>query len=282
MSVRRVAVPVSIVLLAALLGVPPVGAVPGKTVTVTPDSDLVDFQTVHVEGTGFEPGALLEIFECRSDAVDEVGCDADNAFFADADASGVVNYDFVVDARIYDHTGTETDCRVAPGICTIGVGFILDHADSVFAPLAFDPDAPFKPAVAVTVAPDIGLVDGQQVVVSGSNLSPREQAWAWQCITDVPLSEGPCDFNEPPAARGVPGDDGTIELVLPVNETLVTNSGEFDCTAAPGACSIVLSWGFSFAPDRTAAAPITFGDSPTTTSTSVAAAPVAEQPTFTG
>lgn len=55
-------------------------------VTVTPDTDLVDFSPVQVSGTGYDGYSRVEVYQCRGGAVDEFDCDASNAFEFDPDA----------------------------------------------------------------------------------------------------------------------------------------------------------------------------------------------------
>jgi hypothetical protein len=269
-------------------------------VTAEPSTGLVDFQFVQVTGVGFEPFSIHEIFECRADAVDESGCDPDNAFFADADADGVVAFNFPVDARIHDMTGEEFDCRSAPNACKVGIGLLDDFSASGFALLDFDPTAPLRPLPTVVVEPDTGLRDGQQVRVVGADLLPGFQTTALQCVADRPSSGTTCDFNQ--AVRGGAAADGTIELSFRVDATLRASVGgeTFDCTAAPGACVIELQVGPS--PDRQARAPLSFAEpepepEPRPPSTPTAgppsagppspgvappATPVVATPTFTG
>ncbi|HEY8543666.1 MAG TPA: neocarzinostatin apoprotein domain-containing protein [Acidimicrobiales bacterium] len=276
------------------------------TVTAVPSTGLVDFQFVHVTGTGFEPFELREIFQCRADAVDESGCDPDNADFVSADADGVVEVDWPVDARIYDMTGREFDCRSVPNGCKIGIGLLAEFENSGFALLDFDPDAPLLPVVTVAVTPDEDLTDGQTVTVHGTGLLDRFETFAYQCAAGAPRSAATCNFDQD--VRGIAEPDGTIALEYRVDAQLRPANGDppIDCTAAPGACVIELALGFSNRPDRFARTPISFrtaGPGPTTTTTTPGgptttgptatttapstpppppARPVVHAPTFTG
>lgn len=243
-------------------------AQPTITVTATPATDLVDFQFVRVTGTGFAPGELLEIFQCRADAVDESGCDPDNADFVDSDAAGVVEVDWPVDARIHDEAGQPFDCRSEPNGCKIGIGLLAEFENSGFALLDFDPDAPLLPVVTVSVDPDEALQDGQTVTVHGAGLLDRFETFAYQCVAGRLRSAATCNFDQD--VRGVSGPGGTIELPLRVDAQLVPANGDppIDCTAAPGACVVELALGFSSSPDRFARAPISFATTPNPTTTS--------------
>lgn len=277
---------------AADAGAPP----PDLMVTASPATGLVDGQIIDVTGTGFESAALLEIFECRADAVDASGCDADNAYFADADLDGVVQTTFLLDARIFDESGREFDCRQAPNACKVGIGFLLDFDQSGFALLDFDPEAPLAPAPTATVTPDRDLQDGQTVTVEGANLSSLFETFVYQCTADRPRSGETCSFEQD--VRAVAAEDGTITVDYRVDANLrPTIEGDpIDCTRAPGACVIEVSQGFSDRPDRFTRVTLTFArprPSPTT-STTVAtttpprprpappAVPIRRTPGFTG
>jgi hypothetical protein len=274
----------------------------GITVTVDPADGLVDFQVVQVTATGFEPFGLHEIFECAADAVDESGCDADNAGFAEADANGEVHLGFIADARIFDATGREVDCRDAVPGCKLGVGLLAEFPNSGFAPLGFDPDAPLAEVPTVTVTPDSGLADQQVVSVHGAHLSSLFETFAYQCIAGRVRSSATCNFDQDVRAQAA--EDGTITVDYRVEAQLVPANGDaaFDCTTGPGACVIELSQGFSNRPDRFARAPLSFApgtppstsppttgpSTPTTTPppgpppTAPPATPVPGTPTFTG
>jgi hypothetical protein len=273
---------------------------PTPTVTVTPATDLVDFQLVQVTGSGFEPGTWVEYYECRGGAVSEADCDASNAFEADVDGAGDVEVTFAVDARIYLPDGTEVDCRTDPAGCELGVGYILDADEWPAAALHFDPDAPLRPPVAATAAPTAGLRDGDVVAVHGDNLSHREEAFAYLCAAGDTDVGARCDLDR--LARGVPDQDGSIDLDLEVHRRFAPpQGGTVDCAAAPGGCEILVSWGFYGWPDRRATVPVSFAAAPPgpTTSTTGAttatvppgpaapptaapAAPVPARPRFTG
>jgi hypothetical protein len=245
----------------------PAGAgAPPPTITATPSSGLVDGQMVTVEGDGFAPDTIYEIFECAGDSVDEMRCDPRNAFELDSDGAGRIVFDLRVDARIYLGPEGETsyDCRTEPAGCRIGVGYILDHDLSAFAALGFDPDAPLVPPVSATVQPTEGLVDGQIIHVRGENLSDLEQGWIIQCRAGGAPRE--CDLDR--EVRLVPGPDGTIEADLPVRATFRSPLGDdVDCRARAAECAVVVSWGFAFVADRFDEVPISFAAAPTTVPT---------------
>lgn len=269
----------------------------GPTVTVVPSTGLVDFQFVRLTGSGFEPGALLEYFECRGGAVSEADCDGFNADFIDVDAAGDVDVTIPVDARIFLPDGTEVDCRTDPAGCELGVGFMLDADEWPEAALEFDSDAPLRPVVTATADPSTGLRDGDVVALHGENLSFREEAFAFLCAAGDSDPGERCDLDR--SVRGVPDQDGSVDLALEVHQRFDTPlAGEVDCSAAPGGCEIIVSWGFFGPPDRRASVPVSFAEEPPSTSTTIPttsttvqgpsaplarpAVPVRAQPRFTG
>lgn len=278
---KQVAVVAVVVAAALTAGAPPARAAE-PTVTVTPSTGLVDFQQVQVTGSGFEPNALLEVYECRGGAVTEADCDAGNADFIDIDSSGnVVPYNMWVDARIHLPSGTAVDCRTDPSGCQIGVGFLVDAGQWPAAPLAFDPTAPLLPVVSATVTPSTGLVDGQVVQVRGEHLSFREEAFAFVCAVGAADVGYRCDLDH--QARGVPASDGSIDLALTVHPTFDPPLGDaVDCTTATGGCVVLVSWGFSFVPDRSTTVPIAFAVTTPTTPPANPPTPVEGTAVFTG
>jgi len=237
------------------------------SITATPSTGLVDGQLVRIDGDGFAPYTHYEIFECAGDSVDEHRCDPRNAFELDSDGTGHVRFDFAIDARIYlgpDGT-TSYDCRTAATGCRIGVGLMLEHANSAFATLHFDPSAPLLPPVSATVTPATGLVDGQTVTVHGAHLSDREAGWVIQCKTGgAPKA---CDLDH--AIRLKPQADGTLTTALRVHAGFRSPLGDVvNCLAANAECSVVVSWGLAFVADRVASVPLAFATAtPITTTT---------------
>lgn len=225
-------------------------------VTAEPATGLVDGQVIKVTGTGFTD-FLMEIFECRADAVDISGCDPDNAYFADLDPDGVVREDFPVDARIFTEDG-EFDCRSIPNSCKVGIGFLLDDfSTNGFALLDFDPDAPLLPTPTIKIRPDKNLRDQQVVNVRGGNLSSLFETFVFQCVAGRPTGPDACNFEQD--VRAVADDKGRIRVDYRVAALLQPTTGPpFDCTSAPGACVIELAQGFSTSPDRFVRAGLAF------------------------
>ena len=71
-----------------------------------------------------------------------------------------------------------------------------------------------------------------------------------------------------------PTDTGTVDTTYTVHTNFRSPLGDdVDCTTAAGACSIVVTWGFAFVPDRHAAVASSFGESTTTTTSSTSLPP---------
>jgi hypothetical protein len=238
------------------------------TITVTPSTDLADWTDVRITGSGFEPSVLLEWYQCRGGAVDESDCDGFNAGYISSDGAGEVDLVVPVDARIYLPDGTEVDCRTEPAGCEVGVGFMLDAGQWPTAALDFDPALPLRPGVAATVEPTSGLIDRQTVRVRATNVLPRYETWAFQCLAGAGDSGVGSEMgvrwgrmchldNE---VRGVADlETETLDLEIIVHERFTTPFGDrIDCTTAAEGCEILVSWGFSDQPDRSASVPIRF------------------------
>ena len=227
------------------------------SIVVTPGSALHDGQSVYVTGSGFAPSSHYEIFECAGGATDVSRCDPRNAFEIDSDPSGAVTFPFMVDARIQlgPSGAIEYDCRTERAGCEIGVGILVDVRQAAVAPIAFAAGALLQQSVSASVSPTTGLVDGQTVQVHGAGLTPREAGWVIQCRTGG--APRMCDLDR--AVRMKPTGAGTVDTAYTVHTTFRTPLGDdIDCRVAPGTCSIEVSWGFAFVPDRHAAVGLSF------------------------
>ena len=128
--------------------------------------------------------------------------------------------------------------------------------------------------------------------VRGEGLSSLFETFVYQCIAGAPRSGETCNFDQD--VRAVADGNGRIAVDFRVDATLRRSiTGEpFDCTAAPGACVIEISQGFSASPDRFARTGISFRrptppPAPTTTAPpppppAPPAQPILQRPDFTG
>lgn len=172
---RRVLLGAAVVTLAAALAgltTPAAGQEVDRspTLTVTPATDLVDGQTVRVEGDDWWPDGGPRLQECevatRRCALQELPLDPD--------ADGHFAVDRVARAYFQTEQG-EVNCLVS------ACEFFIDFVVEVGVPITFDPDAPLLPPPTITVTPDHGLVDGDVMVVEGTGFSPGDGIYYAEC-----------------------------------------------------------------------------------------------------
>jgi len=162
---RRVPLAVAAALAMTLVWAAPASA--ATALVVTPNTNLVDFQTVSVTGSGFAPNTSVPLLECEVGAIDANGCDLNTLTFRNTDATGSYTADFVVQRLITTSTG-QVDC--APSNCALGSAN-PDLSDPTSAPLEFDPNVPPQPrlALALTVNPKgTFLSKTDEVTLSGT------------------------------------------------------------------------------------------------------------------
>jgi hypothetical protein len=126
----------------------PAGAAPA--VTVTPNANLVDGQTVHVAASGFAAGATIAIIECEQGAVDANGCDLGTLFTTVSDSSGSVSEDVDVFRLIFTTNSPPagTDCVTAT--CVLAVADLNDITQAASQVLSFDPNGPLPTPLVIT------------------------------------------------------------------------------------------------------------------------------------
>jgi Neocarzinostatin family/Family of unknown function (DUF6299) len=124
-------------------------------ITVTPDTDLVDFQTVTVTGSGFAAESTVGMAMCTAGSLSVDNCDLDTSELVQSDATGAFTADYTVERLVETPVSGPVDCAVAPG-CILGVANIADFSQSTSAPLGFDPNVPPQPRleIGVTIDPE--------------------------------------------------------------------------------------------------------------------------------
>ncbi|HET6950326.1 MAG TPA: neocarzinostatin apoprotein domain-containing protein, partial [Acidimicrobiales bacterium] len=211
-------------------------------ITVTPGSELVDRQTVHIEGvnlfrTEFDS---VRLYQCRADWTAWDGCRAAETATAAVDDDGTFSAEMQVSATIV--TGyTPTDCRASADACVIvASNLVVDRSwgPKAVARLRFDPGAPLPewPSPQLSALPD-GLHDFTALPVEGSGFTPGGNVRLRVCQTG--LSDTHCDFmnGEMSAADGTGALQGEI-AVWP--DFTWWASGPIDCREAPG-CELVVT-----------------------------------------
>jgi hypothetical protein len=228
-----------VVALAAVgVGASPAAAADEQVVTVTPDSDLVDGDVVHVAISGVQPQTQTFTQLCRAD--EQSRCDSALSRAATADDAGEVDFDFGIEPVFSVLTGTgfeQVDCRAGPG-CNL-VAF-AERPDGSFGPvtvgLSFRADGPLLPPTRVVASPATDLVDAQSVRLDGSGFVPFVGVEVRRCR--VPHLDGfDCgrrlDFLDA-------GIDGTFSSDVEATTVLVLPNGdEVDCRIS--ACQYVIT-----------------------------------------
>lgn len=153
------------------------------TVTVTPNTGLIDEQVVAVHGESFTSASgWLHVVECPASGDREdcrwVETDLDDPPIA---ADGSFDTTYQVDAQYLTDDGETVDCRVAPG-CVVRVTSAQTEVD---VPIAFDPSAPLAPPPALSVTPSTDLVDGTRVHVELTGFRPHVYVYPFLCPSAV-------------------------------------------------------------------------------------------------
>lgn len=212
------------------------GDLSGVEVEVSPRTDLRDGDSVRVTVTaGFDQLDDPVIVQCAGDVTPENV--TERCELGPLPAATTSETEFTV-ARILslpvassDWGPAPFDCATEPAGCVIAVGEQSPPHRGVAVPFEFG-DVPM-PTPAMTVTPDEGLADGQQITVEARGLRPNSTFLLHQCeaATDQ------CDNLTFPQAET--GADGTLRTNLTVVAALYTFEGPVDCTSVR--CSIQVS-----------------------------------------
>ncbi|MDH4170635.1 MAG: neocarzinostatin apoprotein domain-containing protein, partial [Acidimicrobiia bacterium] len=152
---------------------PPPPAVPGEIV-VTPSTDLIDGETLTVDGTGFRPAAAIELYPCTSPAGFD-SCDYSKRVDLEADAVGAFTTTMPARRLLFG----SVDCLTTS--CEIGSAEAVDFVGTITStPITFAPPPP-------KVLPNVGsVVEGDapgstvvEVPVSLSAASSGEVTVQW-------------------------------------------------------------------------------------------------------
>jgi acetyl esterase/lipase len=232
-----------------------VGLVPAERVaaapalTIEPAGDLVDGQRVTIGGSGFPAEEFVYLAQCSADVVSIFDGPCRYAG-GEVDGNGDLTAQILVRAILGAGQGPEieVDCR-APDACVVVAAVydpvVGDYEEVARTALPFDPDAPLAPPPTITVEPREGLVDGQNVDVSGEGVVD-DSVTILQCTAD-PAGWSDCDDE---SASFVPVPDGSFTEPHQVFAVVAAGSGELvDCRSAdPGACVLAVlgddnNWG---------------------------------------
>jgi LPXTG-motif cell wall-anchored protein len=220
------------------------------SITVAPDRDLVDGQTVSVAGAGFPAGHHVSFYVCASDHVGD-GCQW-TPNFATVDDAGTFDADVVVFAVVPTGDG-EVDCRASAEPCVLVAAEGSPSSPRAGrAPLHFDPDSPLLPGPEITVEPSTNLPEVATVTVSGEDFTPDGDVSVMVCRTGSDDFEG-CD---PQADTFLsPDGAGTFTTELGVAARFESFEGQrIDCRDVRG-CEVVAE---DWVRQRQATAALTF------------------------
>jgi hypothetical protein len=217
----------------------PDGPLPPGEVTVTPDTGLVQFQSVTIAGSGFSPSAGVEVVECRADATSPSDC-VQSAAFQPTSATGTFSLAYPV-RRVLRLASGDFDCASAPGACTLVSSSFGASTVVVVSPISFDPSAPLPPDPTISVAPSTDLVHGQTVTVTGAHFAPVSPVVLSECSTSSLPPGGFCGFGGPVTVTDASGAFSTTFVVKRSVPDLQSGfpPQPVDCAASPGTCSLV-------------------------------------------
>jgi len=128
--------------------------VPPPTIDIAPTTGLRDGDLATVSGSGFLPGELVGVQQCRRSEFPD-SCDSLTLVFADQ--SGSVHTTFTVRRTIHTNRFGTVDCVTDPAGCSLHWGtaaFMM--TDGEFVPLEFEPDPAPDPAVSSGGLPRTG------------------------------------------------------------------------------------------------------------------------------
>jgi hypothetical protein len=212
-----------------------------STLSVTPDTGLVHGQELVIHGEGWRPGDEIVALQCV-DGQPWRGCEILTPY-DDALASGYPRvgpqgrFTLREPAEVViDLPEGPLDCRVET--CLVAVGSLF--ASSVRSvEVGFDPGGPDPTRSTASATPDSGLVDGDEVTVTGEGFPQDIPGFGVGEVTPcrVPVTSwDDCDRGElqyVDVARS-----GHLEGVVNVTPILHVASGDTDCRAA--ACALVV------------------------------------------
>jgi hypothetical protein len=209
-----------------------VGGPEATSISVTPDTGLLDGQTVTISGDGWAPRQYLFVAECAEGVPLNRGCE----FLGDARAgvNGHFTAHFPLDV-VVDTADRSVDCRV--DTCLVAVGG-FSAASVRTAAVAFDPAGPDPTRYTVDADPDTGLLDGDEVTITGEGFpSDPDFGLAQVSMCQAPVdARSDCDRGETTYIEVDGG--GHAEGTVRVRAVLHLPSGDVDCRVA--SCALVV------------------------------------------
>lgn len=204
-------------------------------VVAAPQQGLRDGETISVIGRGFEPGELVGVVFCSSEADTEVaGIDACElgtnggvdlvAARVNADKEGIAVAEVKVKRFITTPKYGRVDCQSVAERCLVGMGAVSNYDRSGGSYLLFDGSPPF-PEISARVAPAENLAPGQSVIVAVDGSVPGRNVAIYECRGDR------CALMT--VAKG--NAEGTVAAGVTVYPTVRDGKGKVECD---GKCTI--------------------------------------------
>jgi hypothetical protein len=221
-----------------------------RTLTVTPDTGLVDGDVVALHGTGFTPSATVGFCQAVDDGTPDPSDCGVPFQLASADAAGEFTASYTVRRFMTPSSvGATIDCAQPSANCLIGATD-LGSGNVPFAPITFAP----RPARTLTVTPDTGLVDGDVVAVHGTEFIPGDTVSVCQGIGTTCLGE---------SSQLAVNAAGEFSANLTVQRFLTkSGSTRVDCAVPSAGCAMIFSWPNSAGGSDRATVPLTFAPQP--------------------
>lgn len=169
----------------------PTGALlPPPVVHATPATNLIDHQTVTVDGTGFRPNGFAQVVQCTGGATLASDCRGLSMSGGPISPTGTFSATTSVRTRFVTVGGTTVDCRSAVHACELVVGPFdasVPALNGVVAAVSFDPLAAAPPPAAIVVTPSTSLIDGQVVHITGSGYPVGAMVVLQQCANTTTI-----------------------------------------------------------------------------------------------
>jgi virginiamycin B lyase len=204
---------------------------PPATLTATPDSGLVDGQSIDVTGSGFTPGATVSLYLCPAAPSSLADCDFSGPFpvATTADGSGAISATVAVFTVLWGFDAGGRDCRTE-ACRLLAFDGDLPGDPRGETPLAFDPAGPLPPRPEVSVSPSTDLVDRQAVHIHGTGFRPHAEVWVDQCRDDGSNDPWDCRYTD---GFGEADEDGVLDADFTVRESFRGDRGQIHCSRAP-------------------------------------------------
>jgi hypothetical protein len=212
-------------------------------VTATPDANLSEGDMVLVEGAGFTPGATVGVVQCWSDDPEHLStsvenCDLGGVVVSSADDQGAVAVSVAV-VREIAVNGEVRDCAdpERPNLCIVAIGNVNDYDESGGAQLYFTPGGDGSSAPVLTLSAFDNLVDGQEIVVTGTGFVPESTVSLNTCVVGGMTAQSTCS-RQPGGVEVTVDANGGFSTPLAVRRLAESANGMTDCFTEPYGCRI--------------------------------------------